>query len=90
MQARGVVPAGLIFGFALILVTVIGSAVFISMRAKQLDTLRPQNYSSKGIDIAQMKLIRKFSSPNLFRPREDLPVWDASLPINWAADPFKD
>ncbi len=92
MQTRGKIPTRFIFSLALILVIVgvVGSTVFMSMRAKQFDTLRPKNYSSKGIDLAEMSLVRKLGSPNVFRPREDLPVWDASLPINWRADPFED
>ena len=29
-------------------------------------------------------------SPWTFRPRDDLPVWHFSLPIDWSADPFDD
>ena len=28
--------------------------------------------------------------PHIFQPRSDLPAWDATLPIDWAADPFED
>ena len=35
-------------------------------------------------------MISKPDHPTDFRPRDDLPAWDASLPIDWSADPFQD
>ncbi len=52
--------------------------------------LRPDNYSSPDIQVTELSLHAPPASPYSFRPRDDLPAWDSSLPIDWAADPFGD
>ena len=52
--------------------------------------LRPRRYSSPGIRITELSLHGRPASPFGFQPRSDVPVWDASLPLDWAADPFSD
>ena len=60
------------------------------------EPLRPSNYVPVGIEISELSLNFELSHfelshpPERFRPRRDLPAWDASLPIDWSADPFKD
>lgn len=41
-------------------------------------------------DVLELDLSRSPGSPWVFRPRNDLPVWHFSLPIDWSADPFDD
>ena len=40
--------------------------------------------------VTELDLGRKPKSPWQFRPRTDIDAWDASLPIDWSADPFED
>ena len=60
------------------------------------EPLRPPNYVPVGIEVSELSLNFELSHfelshpPERFRPRRDLPAWDASLPIDWSADPFKD
>ena len=54
------------------------------------EPLRPSSYSSIGIEPAELSTLSKSDHPTNFRPRDDLPAWDASLPIDWSADPFQD
>lgn len=56
-----------------------------------LEQVRPPDYPETGvIDISHISLRSKPKSPGRFQPRKDLPPWNASIPIDWAADPFKD
>ena len=43
-----------------------------------------------GPDVTELSLGRKPGAPWVFRPRNDVPDWDTSLPIDWSADPFED
>ena len=52
--------------------------------------IRPDEYSSPDIRVTELSLHAPPTSPFSFRPRPDLPAWDSSLPIDWAADPFAD
>ena len=54
------------------------------------EPLRPLNYVPVEIAFSGLALGRKSVSPTSFRPRRDVQVWDASLPIDWGADPFGD
>ena len=58
------------------------------------DPLRPPSgwqVASSGIPkVNELSLGRKPDSPWNFWPRNDVPVWDASLPLDWSADPFDD
>ena len=54
------------------------------------ESLRPSNYSRVGIELSELSVLPNPGHPTNFRPRDDLPAWDASLPINWADDPFHD
>ena len=54
------------------------------------EPLRPLNYEPVEIAFSGLALGRKSVSPTSFRPRRDVQVWDASLPIDWGADPFGD
>ena len=52
--------------------------------------LRLDNYSSPDIQVSELSLHGRPASPFGFQPRSDVPVWDSSLPLDWAADPFAD
>ena len=58
------------------------------------DSLRPpsswQTVSSGIPKVSDLSLGRKPDSPWDFWPRNDVPVWDASLPLDWSVDPFDD
>ena len=49
-----------------------------------------QNRSGAGPKVTELSVGRKPASPWDFRPRKDIPAWDASLPIDWSVDPFED
>ena len=49
-----------------------------------------QNRSGPAPKVTELSLGRKTASPWDFRPRKDIPAWDASLPIDWSVDPFED
>ena len=40
--------------------------------------------------MTELSLDRRPEAPWTFRPREDVPAWDISLPLDWSADPFED
>jgi len=52
--------------------------------------LRPDNYSSPAIQVSELSIHARPGLPFSFQPRPDLPAWDSSLPVDWAADPFGD
>ena len=54
------------------------------------EPLRPPSYEPADIAFSGLSLGRKPEAPTSFRPRLDLEAWDASLPIDWGADPFRD
>ena len=54
------------------------------------EPLRPLNYEPVEIVFSGLALGRKSISPTSFKPRRDVQAWDASLPIDWGADPFHD
>ena len=54
------------------------------------DVLRPERYSSPAVLITELSLHGRIHGANTFAPRPDLPGWDISLPLDWAADPFGD
>ena len=58
------------------------------------DSLSPPSgwqVASSGIPkVSELSLGRKPDSPWNFWPRNDVPVWDSSLPLDWSANPFDD
>ena len=78
---RGLVSA---FAAAVVFACLLPGAVSAS------EPVRPLNYEPVAIAISELSLGRKSESPTIFRPRRDLQAWDASLPIDWSADPFSD
>ncbi len=58
------------------------------------DSLRPPSgwgAASSGIPkVSDLSLGRKPGSPWDFRPYSAVAEWDASLPLDWSADPFQD
>lgn len=57
---------------------------------RQPEPLRPPAYEKRGISLREPGTGARPEAPYGFKPRKDLPAWDASLPIDWTADPFKD
>ena len=49
-----------------------------------------QNRSGPAPKVTELYVGRKPESPWTFKPRKDLPGWDASLPIVWSDNPFED
>ena len=47
-------------------------------------------YSGATPRVVELDLSRSPGSPWIFRPRNDLPDWRFSIPIDWSADPFGD
>ena len=58
------------------------------------DSLRPpaswQDQLGPRPKVTELYVGSKPESHWIFKPRKDLPAWDASLPIDWSADPFQD
>ena len=55
------------------------------------EPIRSKDYvPGTGPRVTELNLNRKPESPWDFKPREDLPAWDVSLPMDWSADPFED
>ncbi len=58
------------------------------------DPIRPpaswRVQTDAGPRVTELTLGRKPDGPWKFQPRYDDPEWDASLPTDWAADPFED
>ena len=54
------------------------------------ESLWPLNYESAQIGLSEVSLNLQSPSTVQFKPRRDLPAWNASLPLDWSADPFKD
>ena len=58
------------------------------------DSLRPppgwQKPSGGSPKVTELELGRKPEFPWTFRPRSDLAALEASLPLDWAVDPFED
>ncbi len=52
--------------------------------------LRPDDYSSPRVVVEELSVHHRPPSPGVLQPRPDLPEWDYSLPMDWAADPFED
>lgn len=65
-------------------------AIVVTVNACEPEPLRPTNYSPIDLGLSALTMLSKPDRASDFRPRDDLPVWDASLPIDWAADPFGD
>lgn len=61
-----------------------------STGCRKPEPLRPPAYQKKVIHSQLLSLGRRSEAPPAFAPRADLPAWDASLPIDWSADPFSD
>ena len=61
-----------------------------SLRPPPQDPSSPQSWSGPAPKVTELNLGRKPESPWNFRPRKDIPAWDASLPIDWSVDPFED
>ena len=60
------------------------------LRPPAPDSSSPQSLSGPGPKVAELSLGRKPESPWVFRPRNDLPDWAFSIPLDWSVDPFKD
>ena len=74
-----------------LLIVLLGLLIITDSKGFSSEPLRPSSYFPVGIEFSELSLNFKFShSPEHFKPRRDLPAWDASLPIDWSADPFKD
>ena len=65
-------------------------AIGVPLAACEPEPSRPLNYSPVGIDLSELSLLSRPADPTNFKPRDDIPAWDASLPIDWAEDPFHD
>ena len=63
-------------------------------RLPEHDALRPplswQGQAGTRPSVSELYIGRKPDGPWIFKPRKDLPAWDTSIPIRWAADPFQD
>ena len=60
------------------------------LRPPPQDSSSPQSWSGPAPKVAELSLGRKPESPWVFRPRNDLPDWVFSIPLDWSVDPFKD
>ena len=60
------------------------------LRPPAPDSSSPQSWSGPAPKVAELSLGRKPESPWVFRPRNDLPDWVFSIPLDWSVDPFKD
>ena len=54
------------------------------------DSSSTQSWSGSAPKVTELSLGRNPESSWTFRPREDSPAWDASLPLDWSLDPFED
>ena len=58
------------------------------------DSLRPPADWQSPLDgapkVTELSLGRRPGSPWVYRPRNDLPDWEFSLPLDWSVDPFED
>ena len=80
----------LLRGLACALVAGLAHACLLPDGVSASEPLRPPSYEPADIAVAGLSLGRKPEAPTGFRPRHDLEAWDASLPIDWGADPFGD
>ena len=60
------------------------------LRPPSQDPSSPPNWSGPVPKVTELSLGRKPDSPWVFRPRNDLPGWDFSLPLDWSVDAFED
>ena len=86
LQPRKSLPRSLVCA----LVAAMAHAYLLPDAVGASEPLRPLNYEPVEIAFSGLALGRKSVSPTSFRPRRDVQVWDASLPIDWGADPFHD
>ena len=86
LQPRKSLPRSLVC----VLVAAMAHACLLPDAVGASEPLRPLNYEPVEIAFSGLALGRKSISPTSFRPRRDVQVWDASLPIDWGADPFHD
>ena len=69
----------------------IGLFILLAQGCGASEPLRSSDFApGAGPSVAELSLGPKPASPWSFRPRNDVPDWDTSLPIDWSADPFKD
>ena len=68
----------------------IAVTVAVALAGCEPEPLRPTSYSPADIGFAELSVAVAPAHPTSFRPRADLPSLDASLPVDWAADPFYD
>ena len=61
-----------------------------SLRPPPQDPSSPQNWSGPAPKVTELSLGTNPASPWVFRPRNDLPDWDFSLPLDWSVDAFED
>ena len=75
-------------------VSVKDSASNQDIKTTRQDPLRPpadwQPPSVGGPKLTELSLGRKPESPWVFAPRNDIPYWEFSLPLDWSVDPFED
>ena len=65
--------------------------VLLPLGCEESEPIRSEDFvPGAGPKVTQLALGRKPASPWTFRPRNDVPAWDASLPIEWSVDPFED
>lgn len=88
--ARFLLRRSLLRGLAFGLVVAIAHVCLLPDGVSASEPLRPPTYEPADIAISQLALGRKPVSPTTFEPRSDVQPWDASLPIDWNADPFRD
>ena len=86
LQMRKSLPRSLVC----VLVAAMAHACLLPDAVGASEPLRPFNYEPAEIAFSGLALGRKSVSPTSFRPRRDVQEWDASLPIDWSADPFGD
>ena len=68
-----------------------GVFVLLPMACEESEPIRSKDFTpGSGPDVTELSLGRNPGAPWVFRPRNDVPDWDTSLPIDWSADPFED
>ena len=71
--------------------SLLAALVLMVMGCGRSEPIRSKDFTpGTGPRVTELDLGRKPDSPWNFKPRKDLPAWDASLPMDWSADPFKD
>ena len=61
-----------------------------TLRPPPHDTIGRPEWSGPAPKVSELYVGSASGSPWTFKPRKDVPAWDASLPMDWSADPFQD